>query len=145
MPFSADRFNRLVKIKDIKQTELAAAADVAQSQISDCKKGICRTNELTEAIARALDCTPDFLLGWSFKGVDDDNALFRAAVASMAFDAFSTRDFNSDQKDRCRRVLHHASAPLSADAWAILCEQIDMAIASPPGGDLQLVKGAQHG
>ena len=140
MPFSAPRFNRLMALKNVTQTQLADTADMAQSQVSDCKKGICRTTDLTEAIAKALDCTPDFLLGWSFPGVDDDDALFRAAVASMAFDAFAKRDIGADQKDRCRKVLRHALAPLTADGWATLSEQIDLAIGSPPSGDLRLVR-----
>src|SRR5688572_15746078 len=129
MPFSGDRFNRLLDLKGITQQEVAAAAEIAQSQVSDCKKGICRTTELTEKLARTLDCTPDFLLGWSFAGVDDDEDAFRAAVSRMAFDAFNARiDIAVEYKDRCRRVLIHKAAPITAEGWAILAEQVKLAI-----------------
>ena len=134
MPFSPTRFNRLLDIKQVTQQRLAAIAAVAQSQISDCTRGTCRTNELTEKLAVALDCTPDFLLGWSFPEVDDDDELFRAAVSRMALDAFEKRDVSDDQKSRCRKVLRHRAAPVTADAWAILSEQIELAIGPTNGG-----------
>ena len=135
MPFSASRFNRLMDLKGVKQQQLAGLADVAQSQVSDCKKGVCRTNELTESLAHALDCTPDFLLGWSFPGVDDDDALFRSAVSRMAYDVFAARiNVSLEQKEQCGRVLAHNLSPLTADAWAILAEQIKLAIGPTNGG-----------
>src|SRR5579871_1673973 len=120
MPFSSNRFNRIVDLKGIKQLDLGKKAGIAQSQVSECKAGICRTNETTEKLARALDCTPDFLLGWSFPGCEDDDEKFRAAVSHMAYDAFATRDFPDDQKERCRKVLNHRAAPITADGWQIL-------------------------
>lgn len=143
MPFSASRFNRLLALKEITQQQLADAVHVAQSQISDCRKGICRTNELTERIAQALDCTPDFLLGWSFKEIGDDEPLFRSAVAQMAYAAFAARiNLSVEKRDWCRRVLHHTKAPLTADAWAILAEQIELAVNPTPPGDLRIVRGS---
>lgn len=141
MPFSGDRFNRLVEVKDIKQQDLADRAEIAQSQVSDCRKGVCRTNELTEKLAKALDCTPDFLLCWSYPGVDDDAGQFRAAVSQMSFDVFVSREkTTTKQKERCRKVLSHGSAPVTADGWVILAEQIDLAFGDPPAAPLFVVK-----
>jgi transcriptional regulator with XRE-family HTH domain len=143
MPFSAPRFNRVVALKGLTQPQLAQDAKVSQSQISESTKGVCRSNELTEKLARALNCTPDFLLGWSFHGVDDDDTLFRAAVSRMAYDVFAARiDVGADLKIRCRRVLEHPEAPITAVAWKTLSEQIEMA-GSPSNGELRIHRGGK--
>ena len=115
MPFSRARFNRLMDLKGITQQDLAEKAGIAQSQVSDCKKGICRTTELTEKIARALDCTPDFLLNWSFRGVDDDSDGFRVGGRPpTALDVFEARITTGvEQKERCRRVVGHLHSPVA--------------------------------
>jgi transcriptional regulator with XRE-family HTH domain len=142
MPFHLQRFKRLRSIKSVRQMTLADLAQVAQSQISDCERGIGPTLDLLEKLATALDCTTDFLLGRTFVGVDNDDEAFREAVCRMAFDAFAERlNVPVDHKDRCRRVLQHHTAPITADAWAVLSEQIEMAI-GPGNGDLRMVRGA---
>jgi transcriptional regulator with XRE-family HTH domain len=144
VPLDFHRLGRLRKVKNnMKQADLARAAGVTQTHVSMCESGEeVPSVELLEKFAVALDCTPDFLLHWSFLGVDEDDDAFRAAVSSMAFDAFAERiNVGTDQKDRCRKVLRHPIAPLTADGWAILSEQIDLAIGLPPSGDLRLVHG----
>jgi transcriptional regulator with XRE-family HTH domain len=143
MPFDLQRFKRLRQIKNIKQQGLAGLAGVAQSQISECERGTGPTVELLERLATALDCTTDFLLSRSFVGTDSDDSSFRAAVSRMAFDVFAARlNVGIEQKERCRRVLAHSATPLTADCWAILSEQIDLAIGPTNGGTaLHVLRG----
>jgi transcriptional regulator with XRE-family HTH domain len=143
MPFDLQRFKRLRESKNIKQKALAGLAGVAQSQISECERGTGPTVELLDRLATALDCTTDFLLGRSFVGVDADDHSFLAAVSRMAFDVFAARmKVGNEQKERCRRVLAHSAAPLTADGWATLSAQIDLAIGPTNGGTaLHVLRG----
>jgi transcriptional regulator with XRE-family HTH domain len=139
MPFNLDRLKRLREIKQLNQKSLAAAAGVTQSQISDCERGIGPGIELLEKLATALDCTTDFLLGRSYDV--DDNDQMRDAVSRMAFDVFCRRPgLSSLEMERCRRVLGHSSAPVTAHAWVILSQHIELALGpSPTGTSMRVV------
>jgi transcriptional regulator with XRE-family HTH domain len=143
MPLDTSRLSRLRKLKNnMKQTDLARAAGVTQTHISECEAGKEPSVAVLEKIADALDCTTDFLLHRSFLNVDDDDDTFRAAASQMAFDVFAIRiNVDADQKERCRRVLTHSAAPVTADGWAVLSEQIQLAI-GPTNGGLQVLRGA---
>src|SRR2546422_3594609 len=142
MPLDTQRLSRLRKVKGMKQGELARLAGVTQTHISECEGGKEPSVAFLEKLADSLDCTTDFLLGRSSPEADLDEEAFRAAVSGMAFDAFARRiNVGSEQKDRCRKVLRHSAAPLTADAWVILSEQIDLAIGGPSNGALQLLRG----
>jgi transcriptional regulator with XRE-family HTH domain len=143
VPFSPDRFQRLCDLKGVKQTMLAELTGLSQPKISDCNRGIRVTVETLELLATALDCTTDFLLGRHPASVDESDDLFRAVVSRMAFDVFDARlNVSVDHKARCRRVLGHPRAPISADAWLTLAEQIQLAIGPADGGaGLHVVHG----
>jgi transcriptional regulator with XRE-family HTH domain len=138
MPWNAARFVRIRKLKLVKQTELASSADVTQTRISECQAGQDPSLALLEKLADKLECTTDFLLNRTFHGADESDDSFREAVSLMAFDVFARRESTKDeQRHRCRRVLGHRSAPVTADGWATLAEQIDLAV-SPTGDDRRL-------
>ena len=144
MPLDGRRMARLRKLKgNLKQADLARAVGATQTHVSDCEGGKEPSVQLLEKIADAMDCTTDFLLHRSFVGVDDDEELFRAAVSRMAFDVFASDKLTDEQRDRCRKVIRHRAAPLTADDWRILSEQIDLAIGQTNGGSaLHVVHGA---
>lgn len=143
MPLDGSRLARLRKVKlNMKQADLARMVGVTQTHISELEAGKEPSVPLLESLADFLDCTTEFLLRRSFKNVDEDDDAFRAAVSEMACDAFTERmKVDGEQKLRCRRVLGHRAAPVTADGWAILSEQIARAIGTPPTGDLRLAKG----
>ena len=129
MPFSPTRFKRLCDLKGVTQTALAARINVAQSQISECLRGIGPSVDLLEKLATGLDCTTDFLLARGSPAVDESNDLFRAVTSRMAYDVFAGRlNVTTEQRRRCSRVLGHPDAPITADAWAILAAHIDLAL-----------------
>lgn len=139
MPFAPELFQRLCDLKGIKQKSLAARIEASQSQISDCNRGIGPTIELLEKLATGLDSTTDFLLG-RVMSADASEDSFRAAVSRMAYDVWAARiKVNTDQRRQCSRVLGHPVAPVTADAWAILSEQIGLAMG--PEKDFKLIPG----
>ncbi|SRR6266511_4089134 len=145
MPLEPNRLKRLRHIKGLNQRDVASAGGLTQSQVSECEKGAAATVEVLEKLANGLDCTTDFLLGRSFVGVDADEGAFKAAVSSMAYDVFAVRlTISNDQRNRCRRVLVHHAAPLTANHWAILSEQIDLALGPTNGATtLHVIDGGR--
>jgi transcriptional regulator with XRE-family HTH domain len=132
--------NRIVALRELRhwsQRDLADAAGLPQSRISEFESGTKPTRvEHVEALATTLDCTVGFLLGLEYKRVRSDQ--IRSIATEMAYTVFCDRDATTElQRKRCRRVLGHAAAPVTADAWTALAEQIDRAV-SPERGDRKL-------
>jgi transcriptional regulator with XRE-family HTH domain len=139
MPWSPKRFTRLRKLKRITQTQLAAAAGVTQTRVSECESGSEPSVAVLERFADRLECTTDFLLGRSFADADAADPDFREAVSRMAYDVFAARaSVKDEERGRCRRVVGHNAAPLTSEEWATLAEQIELAIGGPSGGGSQL-------
>lgn len=127
--------NRIIRLRDIRhwsQAQLAKKANVPQPRISAFENGIKpRKVEHLEALADALDCTLDFLVGRQYKNAKTDAEIDKAA-SRMAFKVFA--DGATDgQRERCRRILGHPRPPLTAHGWKILAEHIDRAV--PPTGE----------
>ena len=144
MAWDAPRFVRLRKLKGIRQTDLARFARVSQTRLSECEAGQDPSVPVLEKFADMLECTTDFLLRRSFPTADDSEELFRASASRMAFDVYDRRrNVNDDDRMRCRRVVDHFAAPITADGWAILAEQIKLAIGPMnDGSGLRLVRDA---
>lgn len=148
MPWDAARFVRLRKLKQIKQTELATFAGVTQTRISECQAGQEPSVSVLEKFADRLECTTEFLLHRSFRRAEESDELFRAAASRMAFEVFTARStLRDEERERCRRVVGHFAAPLTADGWAILAEQIGLAIGPTKGGgaELRSIHGGKPG
>ena len=144
MPLHRLRLKRLRDIKGLKQSELDG---LTQFQVSECERKGTDSILLLEKFALALDCTPDFLLGRGFEALDLEKPNdVKAAASRLAFDVFAKRPATLDhQRDRCWRVLGHLSAPLTANGWTVLAEQIDRAC--PPNGEttLRSIEGGRTG
>ena len=137
MPLDRKRLKALREIKALKQDQLSG---LTQNQVTNCERLGTDSIELLEKLATALDCTPNFLLGRGFKDVDFEVPTQVRPVASrLAFGAFAARIKTTDvQRQRCRRVRGHRAAPLTADGWATLAEQIDLAV--PPKGEAPVLR-----
>jgi hypothetical protein len=145
VPLDQQRLKSLRGIKGLKQSELRG---LTQFQVTECERKGTDSILLLEKFALALDCTPDFLLGRGFETFDFKNPDDVKVVASrLAFDAFAERPNTPDhQRERCRRVVGHRSAPLTADGWIILAEQIDLAFGPTDGGaTLRSIEGGKAG
>jgi len=96
------------------------------------ERGKLRNQRVFLKVADTLDCTTDFLFRRGpFAATDDSDAL-RNAASAMAFEVFERRiNVSARDKARCRRLLGHVGAPLTADAWQILAEMITLAIDPP--------------
>jgi transcriptional regulator with XRE-family HTH domain len=141
VPFSPQRFQRLCELKSVKQLALAQRIGVSQSQISDCNRGIGPTIDLLERLATGLDSTTDFLLGRGSSLIDSSDDFFRTVVSRMAYDVWEAGlSVSDDERRRCNRVLGHPAAPITAHAWAILSEQIRLAI-GPETKDFKIIAG----
>ena len=72
-----DRIRNLRKSKNITQIEMAARLNTTKQTISKYEKGIVTNipSDRIEAMARILDTTPEYILGWEEKEnptVDND-------------------------------------------------------------------------
>lgn len=144
MPLDRLRLKRLREIKGLKQSELTG---LTQNQVTLCERKGTDSIVLLERFAAALDCTPDFLLGLGFETLDfekrDDVIV---AASRLAFDVLAKRPNTLDhQRERCWRVLGHPWAPLTADGWTILAEQIDRACPTNGGTTLRSIEGGKAG
>lgn len=130
------RLKALRELKGLRtQQALADIVCVPQSHICDLEKGKLRNAGVFVRVADELDCTTDFLLRRGpFKHADQPSEL-RDAASRMAFDVFSSNlDISQQRRELCRRVIGHRAAPLTADAWVDLSEQIEMAVGPGEGG-----------
>ena len=147
MPFDPQLLKRLRIAKGWTQSDLAKASGLKQPQVSECESGaVAPPVDVIEKLAQGLDCTPDFLLGWVRVTVADDDDL-KSLASQMAYEAFARRlTTTHDQKARCSKVVGHRAAPLTADLWAILAEQLDLAFGPPNGGKkLHAINGGKVG
>lgn len=66
-----ERFNEVVKEKNVSQTELAKRSGITQSSISDWLKGkYLPKQDKVHALADALNVSPSYLMGWD----DEENS-----------------------------------------------------------------------
>ena len=143
MPWDAVRFARLRKLKGVTQADLGRLAGISQTRMSECEAGQDPTVPVLEKFADTLECTTEFLLHRTFKNAETSDQLFRAAVSRMAFDVFDALpNIHDDHKTRCRRVVGHIAAPITAGGWVILAEQIELAIGPTGGGGLHVVRSS---
>lgn len=114
------------------QQAFAAAIGVAQSHVSDLEQGKLRNQAVFVKVADLLDCTTDFLFRRGPYKRADSARRFREAACRMAFDVFAERLGTSDPGkrerwlNRCARVIGHKAAPITADGWNDLAEQLDL-------------------
>jgi transcriptional regulator with XRE-family HTH domain len=134
VPFRPDRLKALREVKGLSQEQLGKLAGLSHSAIAKNESG--RTlpgSEVLESLARALDCTIDYLHGL---GPEYENPM--TAAAQMAFEVAGS-SLTVEQRERCRRVLRHPDAPRTTKAWVTFAEMLDHAIGSPTAA-LALVK-----
>ena len=137
MPFDRSRLKALREIKGLNQDQLPG---LSQNQVYRCEKYGTDSIKLLEKLVDALDCPEGFLLGRTYPDLDLANQKEMRRVASrMAYDVFADqRETVAHQRQRCYSVIGHGAAPLSADAWMALAEQIDLAV--PPESDGQRLR-----
>src|SRR6266550_2273605 len=134
MGLDGSRLKSLREMKGLRrQQALADLVGVPQSHICDLEKGKLRNEEIFLRVADELDCTTDFLFRRGpFKNADTPE-LLRAAGSRMAFDSFVERlNVTALEKERCRRVLGHPYAPVTADGWNAFAEMVALAVGSQP-------------
>lgn len=123
MPFRPDLLKALREAKGLSQEQLGDLAGLNSSVIAKSETGRTRPgSETLDKLARALDCTMDYLHGRDLDGVDPPTA-----AARMAFDVFG-RDVTAAQRDRCRPALPHTDAPKTARAWRSFAEMLELVI-----------------
>ena len=123
MPVNPQQLRKLREVKRLNQGDLSG---LKQSQVSDCERRGTKNSDTVEKLANALECTTDFLLGRTMVDLP-----LEEAASLMAFDVFVNRlTTTKSQRQRCHRVLGHKSAPVTADGWSGLAEQIELAV--PP-------------
>jgi len=139
MSFKADRLRDLREAKGFSQEKLAELAGVSQSVIPKAEKGkSVPSGDVLHKLSCALDCTMDYLYG---RGDPYENT--EIAAAQMAFDIFGRQEGVTDeQRERCRRVLQHADAPRTGNAWRSLAEMMDLGVGptNPSSANLTVVK-----
>ena len=118
------------------QEQLGERARLSHSAIAKNENGkTLPGSEALDNLARALDCTIDYLHG---HGYDYDSPM--VAAAHMAFDVFVIEQVPpNEQREKCRRVLRHPDAPKTAEAWRSFAEMIDLAIGPPSTTSIALV------
>ena len=140
MRFDRHLFKKLRKLKNLTQPELANRAGVRQSQVSECESKGTESGELVAKLADALDCWMDYLYRRRLVRTP-----IRKAASIMAFDFFEEKA-TVEQRARCRRVIGHKAAPITAEDWALLAELINLAVPPPDNGSTKLrVVGGKSG
>jgi transcriptional regulator with XRE-family HTH domain len=136
MPFRPERLKALRDAKALSQEQLSVLAGLSQSVIAKSENGKnLPGSEALDKLAAALDCTIDYL---HERGHDYESPA--VAAAHMAFDVFVTRQALTDEQyERCRRVLRHADAPKTAQAWLSFAEMVELAIGPASTTSLALV------
>jgi transcriptional regulator with XRE-family HTH domain len=128
VPFRPNRLKALREAKGLSQEQLRKQAGLSQSVITKSENGKnLPGSKALDKLARALDCTIDYLHG---RGHEYETP--GLAATFMAFDAFvSQQVLTDDQCERCRRALLHPDAPKTAQAWRSFVEMLTLAIGSP--------------
>jgi hypothetical protein len=136
---------RLRALRLVKNLDQSRLPGLTQNQVSNCEKHGTDSIRLLILLATALDCTEGFLLGKSYPNLRVDVAGdVRMAASRMAFDVFRDRHSTTEiDSQRCARVLGHPTAPITADGWAALAEQIALAVTPPEGGSFRAFDGGK--
>ncbi|MGD0792181.1 MAG: helix-turn-helix transcriptional regulator [Terriglobales bacterium] len=136
MPFRPERLKNLREAKALSQDQLSKLAGLSQSVIAKSENGKnLPGSEALDKLARALDCTIDYLHGRGYEYGSPG-----AAAANMAFDVFvASQVLTDEQIARCRRALQHPDAPKTAKAWHSFAEMIELAMGPTSTTSLALV------
>lgn len=84
----AERIKRLRKEKGITQAELADRLNTTKQTISKYEKGIVTNipSDRVEALARILETTPEYILGWDQEKTEKNNDVIAEVVVKMRTD-----------------------------------------------------------
>ena len=84
----AERIKRLRKEKGITQAELADRLSTTKQTISKYEKGIVTNipSDRVEALARILETTPEYILGWDKEKTEKNNDVIAEVVVKMRTD-----------------------------------------------------------
>lgn len=83
-----DRIRDLRKSKGITQSEMAKLLHTTKQTISKYEKGIVTNipSDRVEAMARILETTPEYILGWEPERVEENNDIIAEVVVKMRTD-----------------------------------------------------------
>ena len=83
-----ERIRSLRKAKGITQLEMARLLRTTKQTISKYEKGIVTNipSDRVEALARILDTTPEYILGWEQEIIEENNDLIAEVVVKMRTD-----------------------------------------------------------
>lgn len=83
-----DRIRDLRKTKGITQSEMAKLLHTTKQTISKYEKGIVTNipSDRIEAMARILETTPEYILGWEEKQINENNDIIANVVVRMRTD-----------------------------------------------------------
>ena len=83
-----DRIRMLRERKGLTQEELGRLLNTTRQTISKYEKEIVTNipSDRIEAIARLLDSTPEYLLGWEQEIIEENNDLIASVVVKMRTD-----------------------------------------------------------
>jgi transcriptional regulator with XRE-family HTH domain len=137
VPFRPDRVKDLREAKGLSQQQLEKLAGLSHSAISKTEQGkTLPGSEVLDKLARALDCTIDYL---HERGCEYSSP--PVAAAHMAFNVFIAQEnLTDDRRESCRRALRHTEAPRTAQAWRSFAEMLEAAIGPTPSSSLSLVE-----
>ena len=103
-----ERIRDLRRAKGITQSDMAKMLSTTKQTISKYEKGIVTNipSDRIEAMARLLDTTPEYILGWEQKQIEENNDIIADVVVKMRtdvefFDAVSSllKAFNKQTID----------------------------------------------
>lgn len=83
-----DRIRDLRKTKGITQSEMAKLLHTTKQTISKYEKGIVTNipSDRIEAMARILETTPEYILGWEEEQINENNDIIANVVVRMRTD-----------------------------------------------------------
>lgn len=95
MTTKGERIKELRKAKNITQSELAKRLNTTKQTISKYEKGIVTNipSDRIEDMARILDSTPEYILGWEQGGQEERNIKNSDAMADITVRLFEDEDF----------------------------------------------------
>lgn len=90
-----DRIKNLRKAKGITQIEFAKQLNTTKQTISKYEKGIVTNipSDRIEDMARILDTTPEYILGWKQSNQEEENKKNSDAIADITKRMFEDREF----------------------------------------------------
>lgn len=83
-----ERIRDLRKVKGITQSEMAKLLSTTKQTVSKYERGIVTNipSDRIEAMARLLDTTPEFILGWDQEKIAENNDIIADVVMKMRTD-----------------------------------------------------------